>query len=472
MNLPAFYGHRRLFSQSPDSVTASYSLFFPGLSGSSRIVQPSGMNHNRTGFNLQWLVQRELSSGDIVAIDTTPGKILTTGSFYVNEEGHLRPLGLQDTGFHYERIMGRYEEMVKSYGRRARPTVFPVQVTGSKKSLMAEQSSQGQQTTTRKVQKPLTKAERWQERKYLIGRGERSVYPDAQTAARRLSENNVAVEKAKLAENVYKTKNPLLDMPEVPEGWRDISNDEAALRKLHLTPKLLADNDTAPDFLARVYQPDSSVFGKDLSTTVVFRGSRAPEFSEDMITTAKKVVLKGDLSGIKNVKDWTNNGAQGLGFKSDYYKRAVEIGKVLKYSLNVDISGHSLGGGMASAASIASGKPAWTFNAAGLSSGTVEKYGGNIIGSERDIHAYRVQGEMLTKLQEVHFWDDLKSVNYYVPALFPKEEISLFSPDAIGTKYTLPGGVGSMLDRHGIDQAISCIENQKDDDIATIRSRM
>ena len=79
---------------------------------------------------------------------------------------------------------------------------------------------------------------------------------------------------------------------------------------------------------------------------------------------------------------------------------------------------------------------------------------------------------MLTKLQEVHFWDDLKSVNYYVPALFPKEEISLFSPDAIGTKYTLPGGVGSMLDRHGIDQAISCIENQKDDDIATIRSRM
>ena len=56
--------------------------------------------------------------------------------------------------------MGRYEEMVKSYGRRARPTVFPVQVTGSKKSLMAEQSSQGQQTTTRKVQKPLTKSER------------------------------------------------------------------------------------------------------------------------------------------------------------------------------------------------------------------------------------------------------------------------------------------------------------------------
>nr|WP_257211231.1 hypothetical protein [Erwinia amylovora] len=39
----------------------------------------------------------------------------------------------------------------------------------------------------------------------------------------------------------------------------------------------------------------------------------------------------------------------------------------------IDISGHSLGGGMASAASIASGKAAWTFNAAGMNAGTVEK---------------------------------------------------------------------------------------------------
>ena len=44
-------------------------------------------------------------------------------------------------------------------------------------------------------------------------------------------------------------------------------------------------------------------------------------------------------------------------------------------------------------------------------------------------------------------------------------------PDAAGVKHTLPGGTGSALDKHGIDQAINCIEDQKDDDIAIIRSR-
>lgn len=55
--------------------------------------------------------------------------------------------------------------------------------------------------------------------------GERSIYPDARIAAQRLAQNNVAVEKAKLAQNVYNTTNPLAATPGVPEGWRDVSND-------------------------------------------------------------------------------------------------------------------------------------------------------------------------------------------------------------------------------------------------------
>jgi hypothetical protein len=42
----------------------------------------------------------------------------------------------------------------------------------------------------------------------------------------------------------------------------------------------------------------------------------------------------------------------------------------------------------------------------------------------------------------------------------------------VGVKHTLPGGAGSLLDKHGIDQAIQCIENEKDDDIATIKGRI
>jgi hypothetical protein len=56
---------------------------------------------------------------------------------------------------------------------------------------------------------------------------------------------------------------------------------------------------------------------------------------------------------------------------------------------------------------MASGKAGWTFNAAGLNSSTVAKYGGNI-GSADNIQAYRVEGELLTKVQEVNLWEDLK----------------------------------------------------------------
>ena len=51
---------------------------------------------------------------------------------------------------------------------------------------------------------------------------------------------------------------------------------------------------------------------------------------------------------------------------------------------------------MASAASRASGQPADTFNAAGLNSGTVAKYGGTVHNS--DVTAYRVSGEILGDL--------------------------------------------------------------------------
>lgn len=168
--------------------------------------------------------------------------------------------------------------------------------------------------------RPMTKAERWQERKYLIDRGSRSVYPDAMIAARRLAENNIAVEKAKLAQNIYGVKgnpiNALKSMPDVPEGWTDISNDNNALSKIDIDPDMLYDRSENPDFFARVCSPDRSIFGSEMNPTLVFRGSRAPELSAGVGDIAKKVLFEGDYSGIKNINDWTNNINQGGGFDS------------------------------------------------------------------------------------------------------------------------------------------------------------
>ncbi|MDM1791869.1 phospholipase, partial [Serratia marcescens] len=188
---------------------------------------------------------------------------------------------------------------------------------------------------------------------------------------------------------------------------------------------------------------------------------------------AKKLFIDRELPEIKNLEDWTNNFNQGRGADSEYYKKAVAIGKRLDGSTTkIDISGHSLGGGLASAASIASGKPGWTFNAAGLNSSTVEKYGGSLVGREDIINAYRVKGEVLTRLQEVDLRQDFIDVNGNLTLLAAKEKLSSHLPDAVGVKHTLDGGVGNMGDRHGIQQVIDCIEQEKDDDIATIGHRI
>jgi len=449
---------------------------FSGVNASHSIRSAAGANPNQMGGNLKSLVSRELERGNIIAVDACPGDFATTGPFYVTDSGHLRKFGLQEPGYLADRIISRYEEMVRRYGRRARPTVFPSQVIRAQEVKKAEEATPGSGVSQRKVAGSMAKAERWQERQYLIGKGERSTYPDAQIASKRLAGNNIAVENAKLSENVYKTTNPLKDTPGVPEGWKDISNDESALKKLGLRSDMLYDDEQSPNFLARAYQPDSSIFGKAMNPTVVFRGSRAPGLAEGTGETVKKILFD-DVSEINNIKidnaeDWINNGAQSVGINSEYYEKAVKIGKVLKNSPSASISGHSLGGGMASAASIASGKPAWTFNAAGLHPGTVEKYGGSLTGSPGNIQAYRVKGELLTKLQEVDLLDDGRSLDFSPAFLAGKEGLSSLAPDAEGIKYTIPGGTGSLLDKHGIDQMIRVIEEQKDDDIATIRSRI
>lgn len=249
------------------------------MNGSHFIRSSTGFNPYQAGSNLQNVVRRELERGNMVAVEVYPGAFATMGPFYVTDTGHLRGPGLQEPGYPTERIIRRYEEMVSRYGRRARPTVFPSQVTRAKEDQRTEEATQGRRVSERMAAGPMTKAERWQERKYLIGRGERSSYPDAQIASKRLSENNITVENAKLSENIYKTTNPLKDTPGVPEGWKDISNDDGALEKLGLKKEMLYDDSRSPNFLSRVYQPDKSVFGNDMDPTVVFRGSRAPEFA-------------------------------------------------------------------------------------------------------------------------------------------------------------------------------------------------
>ncbi|KAG8151671.1 VgrG protein [Burkholderia catarinensis] len=266
------------------------------------------------------------------------------------------------------------------------------------------------------------KAARWRGRKAQIAEAREkagSLPPGAerdklQAAADRFEKNNSVVEQAKLAQNVY---NPKLD---TPEGWNNVSGDPAKLAQY----KLKSGDFSIPgtNFRAQVYEPDKDVFGSDFKPQVVFQGTDKYKLS-----------------------DWKNNLMQGMNKDSAYYSRAVSIGKALaKSGADVNIVGHSLGGGMASAASRTSGIAATTFNSAGLNPATVARYGGMPVTS--DIQAYRVEGEVLTASQE-------KSHG--------------LMPTAVGEPHILPGQGGSIA-KHGMDKVIDGIEQQKTEDQTTI----
>ena len=159
-----------------------------------------------------------------------------------------------------------------------------------------------------------------------------------------------------------------------PTGWAIAG--EAQLAALGLTPEMLSS--PTSEFRAEVYV--RTINGQP-SYTLAFRGSQSGS-------------------------DWRANLQQGVGLESDHYNRALEIGRRLDVpqGARVTITGHSLGGGLASAAALAAEMDATTFNAAGLSDNTLDAAraiaarDGTVV--TPDINAYFVRGEVLSALQD------------------------------------------------------------------------
>lgn len=96
-------------------------------------------------------------------------------------------------------------------------------------------------------------------------------------------------------------------------------------------------------------------------------------------------------SGTDDLKDWRNNLRQGLGLQSDQYDQSIYWAKKISEQLQdceLTFVGHSLGGGLASANSRATGRPAITFNPAALH----KKYNQ---GKKSDIDNYVSDGDIL-----------------------------------------------------------------------------
>ena len=249
-----------------------------------------------------------------------------------------------------------------------------------------------------------------------------------------------AMQAAILAQAAYA---PIGSTP--PSGWKEISADDAILAKYGLKSK---DFPTGEGFRARVFVPDPTVFGNEMKPTIAFKGTTSRE-------------------------DWINNLKQGMGMRSEYYERAVEIGKKVKESGNtnmIEMTGHSLGGGLASAASMASGSKATTFNAAGVRDITVKRIT-DIEPSK--IEAYYINKELLTRVQETEpltlsgMLDRINPQKAASYALADAGDIALdfLTPDARYTeRYKLPIQTkdniipfGNSYQDHGMDKVIDAL---------------
>ena len=211
---------------------------------------------------------------------------------------------------------------------------------------------------------------------------------------------------ARLAQAAYEEGDP------IPDGWRKVDADE--LKKLGIDPSEL---NTVNGMQASVYQ------NADGKYVVAFRGTE----------------LGLTLEGAKDVVA----DAQGATGVSHQVEDAINLSTKIAQAVgreNVDFTGHSLGGELASAAALATGGAAVTFNAAGLSDTSQALARGKCI----DNFGYDAQAPMDGSNVKAYSYafDPLNNAQDFAHG-HPLTFIDKDAPRAYGERHIIPPNEGS-----------------------------
>lgn len=281
--------------------------------------------------------------------------------------------------------------------------------------------------------------------------------PELADAAQRLAFNNDNILRAEAARYVYSVdefrRGALDKLPAAPVGLE------------------LLDTRKLPGLSASDFTDSQTGFGAALLKSAVN--------GETMLT------YRGTNNAVTGVQDWVTNASQGMGMKSDQYNQAMYLATKVKDVISPApvIVGHSLGGGLASAAVSATKLPGFTFNAAGLHENTVARGGGaSRVDTATLIKTQAVDGEILTLVQD-YATPLLPGLLSGAGALIGGNTGAAIGgvigvakllggalPKASGEMLSLPDSGGSPLTRHGMEQVIAGIESQKKEDIGQITS--
>ncbi|MCF0060629.1 lipase family protein [Dyadobacter chenwenxiniae] len=301
------------------------------------------------------------------------------------------------------------------------------------------------------ISKQPNKESRYLRRQSLIYEGKQSGNEILMLAAERLERNSRAVENAKLSKDVYDAdKNFISPIEGQPEGWHKL--DEAELNSIGINKSDLID--PISDFKAAIYKPSFK--------------SPPPKY----------VVA---FAGTDSVTDMEHNIKQGLGKKSEQYNYAMEIAKRIQNRVgtaNVEFTGHSLGGGLASAASTVTGSKASTINSAGLNMATVKRLGIDpevFEARAKNIDAFYSKSDPLNNIQD-NFSLTPKAIgnrfdvnvpnmdqHSWLALIIPVIALSFLSP-ILSVVYGLRKSGNMALQGHSVDQMIVNFEYEKNMD--------
>ncbi len=308
--------------------------------------------------------------------------------------------------------------------------------------------------------------------------------------------NNKAIEMARLADNTYS-----IGQNDAPSGWKRITVEE--IEALGLDPDVFTALDEGFDpsehedgYFVEMYKADMDVFGEE-KYVLAFRGTQGK-------------------------KDWKTNAKQGFGEDTEHYSNAINIAKDAYAALGdkLEITGHSLGAGMATAAGITSGTKTYAFNPAGVHPATLERAGDflrtdafNKVNEQNLVDNIVVPGELLTSLQDptvqrsviagsiysapqvsgVLLAQDrafiengtisygMAGVRHNVPLLGNAAEVAKISASGGSIQGMTPSKAGYVnatvnpvkkVDMHGMHTIIAGIEQQKSDDLFLIDSQI
>ncbi len=189
-----------------------------------------------------------------------------------------------------------------------------------------------------------------------------SWYMEEATVSGELKKGPTPLEGAYLSKDSYNSQSNT----DLPGGWKESEN----------IPKNIKLRKDSEGFKSRLYERERS--NGMIEYAYVFAGT------------------DGEVNA--GSKDWSNNGHQIFG-NSRQYKRAIKNAKKLNKFLDSDLTfvGHSLGGGLATAAAGVTGRKGITFNSAWLSYETRKKYG--IDNNLNNVDSYTILFEFLTWTQ-------------------------------------------------------------------------